>query len=524
MSASCATCGSVLQPVFPATSELSAPNHLLETNDPPVEVEIQTTREIIAHEENQIRLLDQNILHLQNLLALVKQQRDESKQKIRRHSCILSPIRKLPTEILCNIFSFTLLPDDEMKERLSQESSNFGIGVSPWVLTHVCARWRNISLSFSSLWVTIILPLDTYYDMGSEDSDSEEPDSVAYPPNMLDAQLIRSGNAALSVVIDDPRPPSHILNSLLTSSPRWESLQCPAFSGILPLLSGRVPLLRRVYIDTSTGDTAHHTDGPVLDAPALRDISLRGIIPVVLPWAQLTRYEARGQWVDHLHVLRQTVNLLECHLWLLGMPSPPDEIVEVPSLRTLYLHNTRSPVIPGNLVLPALKDLFIDVSPPRGLPCLRDSRRLKRIAVMMASSIDFIVQLFQQCPNITDICIPYLAEEHLVNLFRDLTGTQSVLPALERIALYSYRPSGPVTCEGLLDFIRSRRTNDPRPTLRLLQSISFGGRFGIELDLALDAKLRELEQDRLELIIEPAMQLKKWRVHHGWAVTNDLYY
>ncbi|KAJ7447257.1 hypothetical protein FB451DRAFT_1290832 [Mycena latifolia] len=151
MSASCAICGSVLQPLLPAKSDLSAPVRLLQTNDLPLEVEIQTTREIIADEEMRLRALDENVAHLQQLLALVSQQRDESREKIRRHSSMLAPIRRLPAEILCNIFLLTLLPIDELATRLSEESFNFGIGASPWVLTHVCGHWRNISLFFPSL-------------------------------------------------------------------------------------------------------------------------------------------------------------------------------------------------------------------------------------------------------------------------------------------------------------------------------------------------------------------------------------
>ncbi|KAJ6601154.1 hypothetical protein DFH09DRAFT_557679 [Mycena vulgaris] len=148
MSASSANCGSALQPSLPPKTELFALAHLLETNDPPLDVEIQTTRGIIADEEKRLRALDEKIAHLQDLLALCLQQRDDFKENIRRHSSIISPIRQLPAEILCKIFSFTLLPIDEMTWLMGGKSFNFGIGISPWVLTHICARWRSISLSF----------------------------------------------------------------------------------------------------------------------------------------------------------------------------------------------------------------------------------------------------------------------------------------------------------------------------------------------------------------------------------------
>ncbi|KAJ6448699.1 hypothetical protein C8R45DRAFT_791010, partial [Mycena sanguinolenta] len=55
---------------------------------------------------------------------------------------ILSPLRRMPAEILREIFSWTLPPVDNF----------FSSADCPWILTHVCATWRAVALSQPSLW------------------------------------------------------------------------------------------------------------------------------------------------------------------------------------------------------------------------------------------------------------------------------------------------------------------------------------------------------------------------------------
>ncbi|KAJ6560350.1 hypothetical protein B0H19DRAFT_863567, partial [Mycena capillaripes] len=127
-------------------------DHLLKTNYVPLEEEILSTREIIANEENRLRVLDENIAHVQRVLATLSRHRDECKEKIRRHSAVVSPLRCLPPEILGKIFLLTVPPEDEMERLLEDKSIKSRLSLSPWVLTRICSRWRNISVSFPMLW------------------------------------------------------------------------------------------------------------------------------------------------------------------------------------------------------------------------------------------------------------------------------------------------------------------------------------------------------------------------------------
>ncbi|KAG7453256.1 uncharacterized protein BT62DRAFT_878843, partial [Guyanagaster necrorhizus] len=56
---------------------------------------------------------------------------------------VLSPVRRLPPELLMEIFSWT---------RNSQSYHVHRMKGSPWVVSHVCKTWRAAALSCPELW------------------------------------------------------------------------------------------------------------------------------------------------------------------------------------------------------------------------------------------------------------------------------------------------------------------------------------------------------------------------------------
>ncbi|KAJ7236419.1 hypothetical protein B0H12DRAFT_993573, partial [Mycena haematopus] len=64
-----------------------------------------------------------------------------------RHRAILSPLRRIPPELLGEIFSWT----SEFSDRVALPWGKFDI-IVPWVLTWVSSRWRAVALSSPSLW------------------------------------------------------------------------------------------------------------------------------------------------------------------------------------------------------------------------------------------------------------------------------------------------------------------------------------------------------------------------------------
>ncbi|KAJ7763116.1 hypothetical protein DFH07DRAFT_397928, partial [Mycena maculata] len=66
-----------------------------------------------------------------------------------RNIGIFSPLRRMPSELISEIFSWTLSS--------IMEASCSSVNDSPWVLTHISSRWRAISLGTPSLWSRIVI-------------------------------------------------------------------------------------------------------------------------------------------------------------------------------------------------------------------------------------------------------------------------------------------------------------------------------------------------------------------------------
>ncbi|KAF8207699.1 hypothetical protein K438DRAFT_1482977, partial [Mycena galopus ATCC 62051] len=67
-------------------------------------------------------------------------------QRINAHDSVLSPVRRTPVEILCEIFHWTLPHDRRV------HGSRRNIPTAPWQLTHVCRHWRGVAHGDPNLW------------------------------------------------------------------------------------------------------------------------------------------------------------------------------------------------------------------------------------------------------------------------------------------------------------------------------------------------------------------------------------
>ncbi|KAJ7726407.1 hypothetical protein B0H16DRAFT_1894829 [Mycena metata] len=531
-SPSCPSCGSVLsmrqlhdllRSSLAQNTEESGPESLFEFHDPPLATEVQTARVMVAHEKKRLRVLNDTIARLQNVLTPLLSQQKLSRARIRKHTHLLAPIRRLPTELLRAIFLLTVPPRHEL---VQAAWDGFGTRDSPWTLTRVCSLWRNISLSLPTLWQTIVLPLAYPLDDDSQKSQNSDADIQIsdgfygpgpYPLPLLQAQLVRSGKAPLHIIIqDDDHPTGDILAPLVGASSRWETLEFPdqawPFSW---LFTSKVPLLRKLRISFFDGSFFNQ---PELDAPSLREFSLcqyrysPNLLPP-LPWKQITRFEFEGSWNKILRALPLMVNLLECHLYV-DDSSPPsaDKSAIVPTLRKLYLRGTAHTTIPDNLFLPCLKDIFFTRGPlPASLPLLRHSRcPLKRLRFPGVASMEVLVRLFRQFPTITDLATNMKvgsdgsdSMKNLGNLFAALADV-TLLPDLQRVAIHVAGVGGPLTCIAeLANLIESRRT-----------SVSLGGRRGILNKSHLEAFEKEME-------IEVEADEDVWLESNGWTLSSQ---
>ncbi|KAJ6581991.1 hypothetical protein B0H19DRAFT_886088, partial [Mycena capillaripes] len=108
---------------------------ILDTNGPPLESHIPILRDFASKGRARMAVLNAQIVLLESSLDKLLAESNELDIEIRKHEASLSPLRRMPTEILSLIFTFTLPPHEMNAEP------------APWTVSTVCTRWRAIVIS-----------------------------------------------------------------------------------------------------------------------------------------------------------------------------------------------------------------------------------------------------------------------------------------------------------------------------------------------------------------------------------------
>ncbi|KAF7327979.1 hypothetical protein MKEN_00378300 [Mycena kentingensis (nom. inval.)] len=128
---------------------------LLESNSAPSESEACTIRQVIASKEAQLDQIQLEIAQAAStqetaatdrtrlVLAELLRQRDATHETLEAHRALLSPIRRIPPEILGEIFLHTL-----RGERVAAKDC-------PLLLLQVSSSWRAVALSTPALWASV---------------------------------------------------------------------------------------------------------------------------------------------------------------------------------------------------------------------------------------------------------------------------------------------------------------------------------------------------------------------------------
>ena len=114
----------------------------------PLPSEVDHIRNIISGAESDLFQLETEVARVQVVLRHLSRQLDETRTKITVHKALLSPIRRLPDELLSEIF-IHCLPD---QRKMDAKHDSFRIGEAPLLLGSVCGRWRVVSLATQELW------------------------------------------------------------------------------------------------------------------------------------------------------------------------------------------------------------------------------------------------------------------------------------------------------------------------------------------------------------------------------------
>ncbi|KAJ7691932.1 hypothetical protein B0H17DRAFT_934548, partial [Mycena rosella] len=133
-----------------ATGTLALHQKLLITNVAPEGAELTFVQSVASKAGRHLTYLDGEIARLRDQLNELEEERALLSGYRAQNLGILSPLRRMPPEVLGEIFSWTLpTASDEPDE------AGFDLSQSPWLLTHISSRWRTAALSTPSLWALV---------------------------------------------------------------------------------------------------------------------------------------------------------------------------------------------------------------------------------------------------------------------------------------------------------------------------------------------------------------------------------
>lgn len=358
---------------------------LLETNIAPTQEEAKLIQLSLSREVEEITSLETQITQLQTTLNLLILEREDRRARIRAKQGVLSAIRRIPPEIVAQIFIRCLrTDDDEYKDDLPPFPN-----VGPLVLTRICSGWKQVALNLPQLWSKLSINFDYIPLMFRP-----RPAQTSYPrlADLARFWISRASTVPLTVrfrcrqVADFN---SEIAHTVMNPANRLGdiTLECSEqlMLACLSSMVGALGDLEAVNL-RGLGDflPQQWTRAPPIfnSSPKLQRFSIRNITPSIfgnilttMPWGQLTELTINlARPLDHYgpmtpltcyKILRQCLNLVT---FCVSMDEEPSNVMQVhtPVITLEHMRKLDVRFIPTNrsidsfyqlLVLPALKDL-----------------------------------------------------------------------------------------------------------------------------------------------------------------------
>ncbi|KAF5311016.1 hypothetical protein D9619_007906 [Psilocybe cf. subviscida] len=363
----------------------------------PTKYELQNVSSLLENELSELEGLELELKRLQEVYANIELQRNDLSRTIEVHQVYLSPIRRIPDDIVREIM-FQCLPSRPPPSHLKKHTA-------PLLLTHICRRWRSIAHSTPRLWSSLHVSFrrpksGPYYRQSEETSVAiweEDANAMRWWLAMAGAcPLHLSFRNVLESHTDKPVPcVDEFLDFLLTTSHRWASIDLTPSLEIgwqgqsLPSLfrckvsSQSLALLAAIRIGLSTRHwkTATTLQSKALHSPNLKqltcDIDLGSLSnPTDLParnWSQLTTLTLIFRYADDIDDGIKALAMFDeierialafCHQWYRDDPQQRqrNEVRKsFPHLHTLELDLPSDYICKALHVIaaPALEDLSI---------------------------------------------------------------------------------------------------------------------------------------------------------------------
>ncbi|KAF7324828.1 F-box domain-containing protein [Mycena kentingensis (nom. inval.)] len=376
----------------------------LRTNYCPTEQEIPLLTNLLSEPCVRLSHIDAKIAQLQAAIDVLLQERAEIASFVAEHQALLSPVRRLPRDILEAIF-LTCLPTNRNAAMVANEA--------PLLLTRICSAWRSVALSSPRLWARfhVQVPFRTQSDVDRESAQA----IFQWRLTTTKLWLERAHSVPLTIslycdtnfdLMDRKLPESWpeypFLATLLNVASRWEDItlnlpekmfDAPAFMALKP-----PTFLNSAALPSPHGYTTQTIRGrwrPLLSS------KLRHCVH----WSALTELSISNPSWQHEFTLETLLMFaipacpalvsLAISIYEYGdAKPPPEQPLEAPHLQslTLYIHNTPSSP------LRCLRYL--------SLPRLRDLRVLSAQQLSVGRKLDAldIERFFATSSNLKSIC------------------------------------------------------------------------------------------------------------------------
>ncbi|KAF7376633.1 hypothetical protein MSAN_00080100 [Mycena sanguinolenta] len=462
--------------------------------------------------------LDDEIALMRKALEKLTAERDALGAYVDAHNALLSPVRRLPRDIIEEIF-MACLPTGRNCVMCAAEA--------PVILGRICSSWRAISFGTPKLWsrLHVVHP----YSANSVLHKAK----VAQRLEVADAWLKRSGNCPLSISLEGAivhqnfiAEQDQFLKLFIPHASRWQNIYLSIPSAVLETLShlteNDVPLLEgmKLALSSQHDDSLAWTSSGIFHAPNLSRFSIsRSIITassLPLRWVQLTDLDLMGPPLGAGHPQMSS--------FFGPQETPPrDLIIELLFLHILDLMCFGAPLLISeqflsHLSLPKLRDFKLD-----GLEDPQDS----------AASADLLVSFLaaSTCLETISIGSGTFSKSSLTNVLRGLPPTvcrliiesrgryssarvaldddilatlegSTLCPALQVLVVSS--ASCEMSDEALLRFIISRM-----PTLRRVD-IAFNREMQVDILPELQSFLENGLQISLAYTMPPPPNFSPW--------------
>ncbi|KAJ7260107.1 hypothetical protein C8J57DRAFT_1184678 [Mycena rebaudengoi] len=471
---------------------------ILHTNTVPSDTECKRIRELLIQPCREAAELREEIQRLQQKLESL----DDS---IDAHRALVSPARRIPDDIVQEIFKTSLPP----------QNSAMSSAESPLLLCHICKAWRNLALHTPALWTSLHIVAPA----GNHSAFVERNDVV-------DAWLSRSGSLPLSISchivytrtfgVTTEAFASIILETLIRYSHRWQHVRfvVPNYTSLLPLATlnaSDVPILQSVSIKgfTYQPGAADWRSISFINAPTVTTASFAydsaHLLQLPLCWGQLRHISLRKDTLSFRAMTGSSESVIstgeiltmltQCPLletFAVTLPIPvrqlPEIVCRMERLQQLYVtggHHESAPPFFSRLELPVLRRLEYQGNasirdPLPFLPLLASTNTLESLGLnapglTVASVLDGLrlVPTLQELQLVED---PKPAVDPTQGASLDLTSGRLLFPEdrssiiallmarpddtgamlcpqLRRVSLQRFRQ---VTDKVLLEFIRAR--------------------------------------------------------------------